>query len=82
MPVPTDIPTRPDLNGVVRVDQAGPSQPTQPAGQPSDVAGVLRRNQACLACRRRKLVSTLFDPFPLHSVLSAPSTSTHSFTLH
>ena len=28
----------------------------------SDVAGVLRRNQACLNCRRRKLVRLSFDP--------------------
>ncbi|EKD04083.1 hypothetical protein A1Q2_01558 [Trichosporon asahii var. asahii CBS 8904] len=82
MPVPTDIPTRPDLNGVVRVDQAGPSQPTQPAGQPSDVAGVLRRNQACLACRRRKLkcdavrphCSTCIRSYK-HLLRTAPSTN-------
>lgn len=28
----------------------------------SDVAGVLRRNQACLACRRRKLVCPPTNP--------------------
>ena len=49
----------------------GPSTSTPPHPQPqsqsqqqqqpnfNDVAGVLRRNQACLNCRRRKLVSIL-----------------------
>jgi hypothetical protein len=30
----------------------------QGQGAGADVAGVLKRNQACLQCRRRKLVST------------------------
>jgi len=34
--------------------------PAQAPGQPHpDLAGVLRRNQACLNCRRRKLVCFL-----------------------
>jgi hypothetical protein len=35
-----------------------PSQVQQNSAQMNDIAGVLRRNQACLGCRRRKLVSS------------------------
>ncbi|WVQ71532.1 hypothetical protein IAR50_001071 [Cryptococcus sp. DSM 104548] len=46
-----DLSTYPPLNGVVLIDTSEPA----PAPNPSDVANVLRRNQACRQCRRRKL---------------------------
>ncbi|KAL7422208.1 hypothetical protein Q5752_002854 [Cryptotrichosporon argae] len=50
---PRDIPHRPDIqHGLIPVETA-PLAPQ--AQQASDIAGVLKRNQACLACRRRKL---------------------------
>ncbi|ORX39775.1 hypothetical protein BD324DRAFT_233736 [Kockovaella imperatae] len=45
----------PPLTGTVHVDTSASMPP--PTGQTNlnDIAGVLRRNQACLNCRRRKL---------------------------
>ncbi|ODN84683.1 hypothetical protein L202_00579 [Cryptococcus amylolentus CBS 6039] len=48
-----DLSTYPPLNGVVLIDTSEPEPP--PAQNPADVANVLRRNQACRQCRRRKL---------------------------
>lgn len=69
---PVNIDKRPNLTGTIYVETATPMAPpteipSRPAGSSSssntqtipnlnDVAGVLRRNQACLNCRRRKLV--------------------------
>jgi hypothetical protein len=52
---PMNITNRPDtFNGTIYVETAMP--PPKADNQPNpDVAGVLRRNQACLSCRRRKL---------------------------
>lgn len=72
MPVPVDISTRPDLQGTIPIETSSSNSNSNNGhahshtnGAPSDVAGVLRRNQACLACRRRKLVSRRTQREPL-----------------
>ena len=53
---PTNISSRPNPDGMIYVETARPPSDPAPRSNPHpDVAGVLRRNQACLACRRRKL---------------------------
>lgn len=75
---PTNISQRPNPDGTIYVETAMPpplttsdsngSNPSHPSQGQSlshpDLAGVLRRNQACLNCRRRKLVSRLDSFFP------------------
>lgn len=69
----TDTPRQSNLHNLVHSAQTNMPPPMSPVQRPtsdqdamtaaehqqhlSDVAGVLRRNQACLNCRRRKLVS-------------------------
>lgn len=57
---PQNISNRPNPTDTIYIETAtmAPPPPAQAvAGQPNpDLAGVLRRNQACLNCRRRKLV--------------------------
>jgi hypothetical protein len=62
---PQNISNRPDPTDTIYIETASimaPPAQAQPgpgtgSGQPNpDLAGVLRRNQACLNCRRRKLV--------------------------
>jgi hypothetical protein len=55
---PQNIFNRPDPNGTIYIEtNTTMPPPAQAPGQPHpDLAGVLRRNQACLNCRRRKLV--------------------------
>ncbi|ORY32255.1 hypothetical protein BCR39DRAFT_523592 [Naematelia encephala] len=57
-----NIYARPDIGGTIPVEIAAPAQhgggsvASGSSGQNhGEIAGVLRRNQACLACRRRKL---------------------------
>lgn len=74
---PMNISNRPNPDGIIYVETATaatmPPPPSNTTSGPnsshshSDLAGVLRRNQACLNCRRRKLASLPF----LHSRLSA-----------
>ncbi|BEI93175.1 uncharacterized protein CcaverHIS019_0508030 [Cutaneotrichosporon cavernicola] len=85
--VPVDIPTRPDLQGTIPIDTVATqaqaqTQQSNANGAPSDVAGVLRRNQACLACRRRKLKCDAVRPHCStcvrsyrHLLRTAPSTN-------
>lgn len=68
---PENISQRPNPDGVIYVETAAPMPTSTSTAMPppamtsaaagssshSDLAGVLRRNQACLNCRRRKLVS-------------------------
>jgi hypothetical protein len=59
---PQNILSRPNPEDVIYVETANSfnnamAPPQTQAQQASDLAGVLRRNQACLNCRRRKLVS-------------------------
>ncbi|WRT67022.1 uncharacterized protein IL334_003988 [Kwoniella shivajii] len=49
----TDLSMPPPADFVIPVDTAGPSGTSN--NQQSDIAGVLKRNQACLQCRKRKL---------------------------
>ena len=60
---PQSIFNRPDPNGTIYVEtNTIMPPPAQAPGQPHpDLAGVLRRNQACLNCRRRKLVREYFN---------------------
>ncbi|OWZ59311.1 hypothetical protein C356_01070 [Cryptococcus neoformans c45] len=54
MSIHGNLSKRPPLDGTVHIDTQEPSaQPS--SSNNNDVAGVLRRNQACLQCRRRKL---------------------------
>lgn len=70
---PTNISSRPNSDGMIYVETAMPPPHTavQNHGNTqnpnlSEVAGVLRRNQACLACRRRKLVRLPYaEPFDI-----------------
>ncbi|WWC69552.1 uncharacterized protein I206_103494 [Kwoniella pini CBS 10737] len=49
---PTDLSMPPPADKIIHIDTAPPAS----SSHHSDVAGVLRRNQACLQCRKRKLV--------------------------
>ncbi|WWC61219.1 uncharacterized protein I303_103799 [Kwoniella dejecticola CBS 10117] len=48
---PTDLSMPPPADSIIHIDTAAPAS----SSNHSDVAGVLRRNQACLQCRKRKL---------------------------
>lgn len=56
MSIHGNLSKRPPLDGTVHIDTQESS--AQPSNN-NDVAGVLRRNQACLQCRRRKLACCL-----------------------
>lgn len=57
MSVHGDLSKWPPLDGTVHIDTQEPS--AQSSSNNNDVTGVLRRNQACLQCRRRKLACCL-----------------------
>lgn len=57
MSIHGNLSKRPPLDGTVHIDTQELS--TQPSSNNNDVTGVLRRNQACLQCRRRKLACCL-----------------------